>query len=59
MRGTLFPGDGPNQGEVQSPIAGEMRLQSDHDLARDSRTACTWQSFVSEWYIPWNPTSPY
>ncbi|KAH9853597.1 hypothetical protein C2E23DRAFT_821992 [Lenzites betulinus] len=23
-----------------------MRLQSDHDLARDPRTACEWQSFV-------------
>ncbi|EJD02962.1 manganese-dependent peroxidase [Fomitiporia mediterranea MF3/22] len=47
LRGTLFPGTGGNQGEVQSPIGGEIRLQSDHDLARDSRTACIWQSFVN------------
>lgn len=48
LRGTLFPGTGGNQGEDESPIRGEMRLQSDHDLARDSRTACIWQSFVSK-----------
>ncbi|KAF7359632.1 Peroxidase [Mycena venus] len=35
-----------NVGEAESPLAGEMRLQSDGLLARDSRTACTWQSFV-------------
>lgn len=29
-----------------SPLLGEIRLQSDAELARDSRTACTWQSFV-------------
>lgn len=46
LRGTLFPGTGGNEGEVQSPVAGEIRLQSDGDLARDSRTACEWQSFV-------------
>ncbi|KAI0344867.1 short manganese peroxidase [Trametopsis cervina] len=46
LRGTLFPGTGGNQGEVESPLRGEIRLQSDHDLARDSRTACEWQSFV-------------
>ncbi|KAI0041317.1 class II peroxidase [Auriscalpium vulgare] len=48
LRGTLFPGDGPNQGEVQSPLHGEIRLQSDHDLARDSRTACFWQANVNQ-----------
>ncbi|EIW53199.1 prepropeptide lignin peroxidase [Trametes versicolor FP-101664 SS1] len=46
LRGTAFPGSGGNQGEVESPLAGEMRLQSDHTIARDSRTACEWQSFV-------------
>ncbi|TCD71217.1 Versatile peroxidase vpl1 [Steccherinum ochraceum] len=50
LKGTLFPGTSGNQGEAESPLAGEMRLQSDHDLARDSRTACEWQSFVN------NPT---
>ena len=46
LRGTLFPGTGGNQGEVESPLRGELRLQSDSELARDSRTACEWQSFV-------------
>ncbi|KAH9036907.1 manganese peroxidase 1 [Lactarius hengduanensis] len=44
--GTTFPGTGPNQGEVASPILGEMRLQSDFLLARDSRTACFWEANV-------------
>ena len=47
LRGTLFPGTGGNQGEVESPLHGEIRLQSDSELARDSRTACEWQSFVN------------
>ncbi|KAJ3480139.1 hypothetical protein NLI96_g8564 [Meripilus lineatus] len=47
LRGTLFPGTGGNQGEVESPLHGEIRLQSDHLLARDSRTNCEWQSFVN------------
>lgn len=46
LRGTLFPGKGGNQGEVESPLNGEIRLQSDHTIARDPRTACEWQSFV-------------
>lgn len=47
LRGTLFPGSGGNQGEAESPMQGEFRLLSDQELARDSRTACTWQSFVT------------
>ncbi|THV06761.1 manganese dependent peroxidase 1 [Dendrothele bispora CBS 962.96] len=47
MRGVLFPGTGGNQGEVESPLRGEIRLQSDSELARDSRTACEWQSFAT------------
>lgn len=46
LRGTLFPGAGPHEGQVESPLPGEFRLQSDHLFARDSRTACTWQSFA-------------
>ncbi|KZW01346.1 manganese peroxidase [Exidia glandulosa HHB12029] len=46
LRGVLFPGNGSHQGEVQSPLPGEFRLQSDGAFARDSRTACTWQSFA-------------
>ncbi|KAJ6523732.1 manganase peroxidase [Mycena capillaripes] len=45
--GTLFPGTAGNQGEVESPIAGVMRLESDFALARDSRTACLWQANVN------------
>ncbi|KAK0488428.1 manganese peroxidase 1 precursor [Armillaria novae-zelandiae] len=47
LRGTSFPGTGGNQGEAESPLAGEIRLQSDETLARDSRTACDWQSFAN------------
>ncbi|KAJ7617229.1 putative versatile peroxidase, partial [Roridomyces roridus] len=47
LRGTLFPGSGGNQGEVESPIAGEIRLESDSNLARDPATACLWQANVN------------
>jgi len=48
LRGTTLPGSGgAHQGEVMSPLAGELRLQSDHNLARDSSTSCEWQSFVN------------
>ncbi|KAF7357222.1 Peroxidase [Mycena sanguinolenta] len=30
LRGTMFPGSNPGEGEVESAVAGEMRLQSDH-----------------------------
>ncbi|TFK88557.1 class II peroxidase [Polyporus arcularius HHB13444] len=46
--GQTFPGVGGAQGEVVSPIPGEMRLQSDFLIARDSRTACEWQSFTND-----------
>lgn len=52
LRGTLFPGNGSNQGEVTSPLRGELRLQSDFELARDQRTACEWQSFVGVYPLP-------
>ncbi|KAF8490599.1 manganese peroxidase [Gautieria morchelliformis] len=56
LNGTGFPGNGSvGTGEVESPLplgsgadVGEIRLQSDFAIARDSRTACTWQSFVNE-----------
>ncbi|EJD02558.1 manganese peroxidase 2 [Fomitiporia mediterranea MF3/22] len=42
--------------EVDSPIpdSGEMRLQSDFALARDSRTACEWQSMVDNQQLMMN-----
>lgn len=43
-----------NTGEVASPLpltvgvnSGELRLESDFLIARDSRTACFWQSMIS------------
>ncbi|RPD53187.1 manganese peroxidase isozyme precursor [Lentinus tigrinus ALCF2SS1-6] len=48
MKGTLFPGNGSNVGEVESPLAGEIRILSDFEIARDSRTACEWQSFITD-----------
>ena len=47
LTGTLFPGNGSNVGEVMSPLGGEFRLFSDANIARDPRTACEWQSFIS------------
>lgn len=54
LTGTGFPGTGGNDGEVLSPLpngsgdnVGELRLQSDQEFARDSRTACQWQSFIT------------
>ncbi|KAJ6551134.1 manganese peroxidase 3 [Mycena capillaripes] len=46
LRGILFPGNGSNTGEAESPLEGEIRLQSDASLARDSRTACAWQELA-------------
>ncbi|KAJ3549006.1 hypothetical protein NM688_g5228 [Phlebia brevispora] len=48
LRGIEFIGQGGIQGVAESPIEGEFRLQSDHDLARDERTACEWQSFGTD-----------
>ncbi|KIJ47125.1 class II peroxidase [Sphaerobolus stellatus SS14] len=55
LRGVGFPGTGGNQGEAESPLpltngedVGELRLLSDQTIARDSRTACTWQGFVNQ-----------
>lgn len=59
LKGEGFPGSQNNTGEVKSPLplskgndAGELRLQSDFAIARDSRTACYWQGFVSECHSP-------
>uniref|UniRef100_A0A8H8CF79 Peroxidase n=1 Tax=Psilocybe cubensis TaxID=181762 RepID=A0A8H8CF79_PSICU len=49
LKGRLFPG--PNNssqpGEVLSPLAGEMRLQSDFLISQDPRTACFWQAMIN------------
>ena len=44
----MWPGTEDESGEVESPLAGELRIESDYLLARDSRTACTWQSYVDD-----------
>ena len=41
LTGTLFPGNGSNQGELLSPLPGEFRLQSDFAIAHDSRYELT------------------
>ncbi|KAJ6452775.1 manganese peroxidase isozyme precursor [Mycena sanguinolenta] len=46
LKGTLFPGVDPGQGEVKSAVEGTMRLQSDSLIARDNRTSCAWQALA-------------
>jgi len=46
LKGTAFPGNGSSFPEVLSPIKGEIRIQSDFELARDPRTACAWQGMI-------------
>ncbi|KAF9475957.1 manganese peroxidase 1 [Pholiota conissans] len=48
LKGTAFPGNGSQAGEVLSPLAGEMRLQSDFAISQDPRTACFWQAMVND-----------
>nr|BAU36968.1 manganese peroxidase [Pholiota nameko] len=48
LKGTAFPGNGSQAGEVLSPLAGEMRLQSDFAISQDSRTACLWQAMIND-----------
>ncbi|KAF7300355.1 Peroxidase [Mycena chlorophos] len=46
LKGTLFPGPDPGNGEAMSAVAGEMRLESDGLIARDERTSCFWQEMA-------------
>ncbi|KAF5319298.1 hypothetical protein D9619_008342 [Psilocybe cf. subviscida] len=51
LKGTQFPNANKSlgfPGEVLSPIAGEMRLQSDFVISQDPRTACFWQAMVND-----------
>ncbi|KDR84617.1 hypothetical protein GALMADRAFT_220286 [Galerina marginata CBS 339.88] len=48
LKGNQFPGTGQQNGEVLSPLAGEMRLQSDFAFSQDSRTACFWQEAIND-----------
>ncbi|KAF8166858.1 manganese peroxidase 1 [Pholiota molesta] len=48
LKGSTFPGNGSQSGEVLSPLAGEMRLQSDFAISQDARTACFWQAMVND-----------
>ncbi|KAI9463641.1 manganese peroxidase 1 precursor [Lactarius psammicola] len=47
LRSRGFHGTELQTGQQDSPIEGEMRLMSDFLIARDSRTSCTWQSFIN------------
>ena len=46
--GLPWPGQQGVHGTVRSPLRGEMRLQSDHLLARDPRSACEWQALTND-----------
>jgi len=48
LTGFTLPGTAGNQGEVESAVQGVLRLQSDNDIARDSRTACFWQDLATD-----------
>ncbi|KDR67446.1 hypothetical protein GALMADRAFT_147216 [Galerina marginata CBS 339.88] len=49
LKGTRTPGPGPlKDGEVLSPLAGEMRLKSDFAFSQDNRTACFWQEAIND-----------
>ncbi|KAJ7584950.1 putative versatile peroxidase [Mycena floridula] len=49
LTGVLAPGNQTlGVGQQLSPVRGEMRLASDALIARDSRTACVWQSFIAD-----------
>lgn len=47
LTGNQLPDDSSNPGEEQAPLPGELRLLSDHLLARDSATNCLWQANVN------------
>ena len=46
LTGTAFPGAGGNQGEVESPLKGEFRLQSDHDVRIKKHLCYTGQTIL-------------
>ncbi|KAF7303599.1 Peroxidase [Mycena indigotica] len=47
LRGTTFTGTGGHNGEVMGSVKGTIRLETDHQMARDPRTNCAWQSLAS------------
>ncbi|TCD66354.1 hypothetical protein EIP91_001458 [Steccherinum ochraceum] len=47
LKGTRYPGNVSALAEDKSPLLGEFRIQSDTLLARDDRSACEWQSFIT------------
>ncbi|KAI0717892.1 hypothetical protein C8T65DRAFT_827935 [Cerioporus squamosus] len=50
LKGVKYAGNGTADisAEAMTPLDGEFRMVSDQELARDSRTACRWQSFVTD-----------
>ncbi|EJD02614.1 manganese peroxidase 2 [Fomitiporia mediterranea MF3/22] len=57
LKGQGYPGNGSgNPFEASSALYSEggLRFNSDSELARDSRTACTWQSMISNQQLMMN-----
>ncbi|KAH8091363.1 manganese peroxidase 2 [Cristinia sonorae] len=48
LEGTHYPGDSSALAEDKSPLRGQFRIHSDGLLARDHRSACEWQSFITD-----------
>jgi len=46
LKGDIFPPNAIRGPIVGTAINGTIRLQSDFELARDPRTACTWQAYA-------------
>jgi hypothetical protein len=46
LKGRSFPTN-DTRGQELSPLAGEMRIQSDFGISQDSRTACAWQVMIN------------
>lgn len=46
LKGRSFPTN-DTRGQELSPLAGEMRIDSDFGIAHDPRTACAWQAMIN------------
>ncbi|ESK91435.1 manganese peroxidase [Moniliophthora roreri MCA 2997] len=48
LKGTVQPPNGTQPGAALPPLRGAFRLASDAALARDPRTSCRWQSYITD-----------